>query len=69
MCFGAYRIWRGESSCGPKQMRNPAVYLLKHKFCGLSDSRYSARVMPNMIFFLEKEKKVIFAYVLEFMST
>ena len=32
-----------------------SVYLLKHKLCGLSDSRYSARVMPNMIFFPEKE--------------
>ena len=27
---------------------NPAVHLLNKSFCGLSDSRNSARVMPKM---------------------
>ena len=36
-------------------------------FCGLSDSRYSTRVMPECDFFPEKRMKEMFAYVLEFM--
>ena len=46
----------------------PAVYL-HNIFCGLSDSRFSARVMPKCDFFLKKRLKEIFAYVLEFMLT
>ena len=38
-------------------------------FCGLSDSRYSAIVMPKRDFFRIKKTKEIFAYVLEFMLT
>ena len=34
VCFDAYRILRGESSCGPVQMCNPVVYLLKQMFEG-----------------------------------
>ena len=34
------------------------------KFCGLSDSRYSARVMSKCDFFLKKRMEEIFAYVL-----
>ena len=42
------------------------MYLLI--FCGLSDSRYSARVMQKILFFVpEKRMKEMFAYVLEFM--
>ena len=49
---------------------NPLLYLL-NIFCGLSDRRYSARVMPKMCFcfFPEKKMKEIVAYVLEFMLT
>ena len=36
---------------------------------GLSDSRYSARVMAKCDFYLKKRMKEIFAYVLELMST
>ena len=50
--------------CELLSLINPAVYLL-----GLSDSPYSARVMPKMCFFLKKRMKEIFAYVLEFMLT
>ena len=35
--------------------------------CGLSDNRYSARVMPNLDFFPGKEDKRNFVCVLEFM--
>ena len=46
---------------------NQAVYLLKK--IGLSDNRYSTRVMPKMSFFPETSKKEIVAYVLEIMLT
>ena len=36
---------------------------------GLSDSRYSTRVMAKCDFYLKKRMKEIFAYVLELMST
>ena len=52
---------------------NPAVYLLNIFFLGggggLSDSRYSTRVMAKCDFYLKKRMKEIFAYVLELMST
>ena len=37
--------------------------------CGLSDSRYNARVMPKCDFFPKKRMKEMFAYVFEFMLT
>ena len=36
-------------------------------FCGLSESRYSAIVMPKCDFLLRKKTKYFFAYYLEFM--
>ena len=47
---------------------NQAMYLLNN-FCGLSDSRYSTRVMSKCDFFLKRRMKEISAYVLEFMLT
>ena len=35
----------------------------KQNFCGLSDRRYSTRVMPKCDFFLKKRMKEFFAYV------
>ena len=43
------------------------VVNLHNIFCGLSDSRYSARVMPKCDFFLKMRLKKFFAYVPEFM--
>ena len=49
---------------------NPAMYLLSNIFAsGLSDSRYSTRVMQKCDFFLKKSSKDIFDYVLAFMLT
>ena len=48
---------------------NPAGYLLNKIVYGLSDSCYSAIVMPKICFFLKKRMKESFAYVLEFMLT
>ena len=44
------------------------MYLL-NIFCGLSDCRFSARVMQKMYFFPEKRMNEIFSNVLEFMGT